>query len=227
MTEIGNHYTDIIKQKYFLKLLDECSMNRFEALSTEMGRFTIYGIREAETMLQSEFEGYREPNSITRMTDAESAAGNKLDGRFRKRLLSGERDTLNKEFKDMDAKVLVSEKTLQHQANERLRLGHRNPNPISMYEQGQITGSSIIIQKSEHCDPSMVERPASPDNVLHIVNMIELSLEETQIAKLGLVDGAKTALADKLGVDKASISDQTALQGILFLNEDYTIERTD
>ena len=73
----------------------------------------------------------------------------------------------------------------------------------------------------------MVERPASPDNVLHIVNMIELSLEETQIAKLGLVDGAKTALADKLGVDKASISDQTALEGILFLNEDYTIERID
>ncbi len=149
MIEIGNHYTDIIKQKYFLKLLDECSINRFEALSTEMGRFTIYGVREAETMLQSEFDGYHEPNSITRMTEAESVTGNKLDGRFRIGLLSGERDTLNKEFTDMDAKVLVSDKTLKHQADERLRLGHRNPNPISMYEQGQITGSSIIIQKSK------------------------------------------------------------------------------
>jgi len=105
MTEIGNQYTGG-KQKYFLKLLDECSIDRFKALSTESGRLTIFGVREAGTMLQSEFEGYHEPNSITRMTDADSAAKNKLDGRFRKGLLSGEPDTLNQEFTDLDVKIL-------------------------------------------------------------------------------------------------------------------------
>jgi len=111
MTEIGNQYTGA-KQKYFLKLFDEYSIDRFKALSTKSGRSIIYGVRETETMLQSEFEGYHEQNSITRMTDAESAEENKLDGRFRKALLSGERDTLNQEFTNLDVKVFVSEETL-------------------------------------------------------------------------------------------------------------------
>ena len=83
MTQIGNQYTGE-KQEYFFEQLNQCEIDRFKALSTERGRLTIYGVREAETMLQSEFEGYHEQNSITRMTDAESDAGNKLDGRFRK-----------------------------------------------------------------------------------------------------------------------------------------------
>jgi hypothetical protein len=57
------------------------------------------------------------------------------------------------------------------------------------------------------------------------VNAIELSQEETHIAKTGLIEGAKKALANELGVEKKSITDKTALQGILFLNEDYMIER--
>jgi hypothetical protein len=52
------------------------------------------------------------------------------------------------------------------------------------------------------------------------VNAIELSLEETHIAKTGLIEGA-----DQLGVEKEFISDKRAFQGILFLNEEYTIER--
>jgi hypothetical protein len=224
MTQIGNQYTGE-KQEYFFEQFNQCEIDRFKALSTESARLTIYGVREAETMLQSEFEGYHEPNSITRMTDAESAAKNKLDGRFRKGLLSGESDTLNEEFTDLDAKILVSDKTLQSQANERKRLGLKNPNPVSMYQQGKNTGYSIILQKSKHCNPNMVELPSSPKNVKHIVNMIELSLDETNIAKGGLIEGAKEALAKQLRVDQASISDQIALQGILFLNENYTIER--
>jgi len=55
--------------------------------------------------------------------------------------------------------------------------------------------------------------------------MIELSFKETQIAKNGFLEGAKAALANQTGVDKESISDETALQGIIFLNENYTIER--
>ena len=224
MAEIANQYTGA-KQKYFLKLLNECSIDQFQALSTESSMLTIYGVREAETMLQSEFEGYHEQNSITRMTDAESELGNKLDGRFRKGMLSNEPNTLNEQYTDLDVKVLVSNKTLQHQANERRSLGHRNPNPLSMYEQGEGTGYSIIVQKSKHCDSNIIERPSSPENVKHIVNAIELSLEETHIAKTGLIEGAKKALADQLRVDKESISDKTALHGILFLNEEYTIER--
>jgi len=224
MAEIANQYTGA-KQKYFLKRLYECSIDRFKALSTESGMLTIYGAREAETMLQSEFEGYHEPNSITRMTDAESQLGNKLDGRFRKGMLSNEPNTLNEQYTDLDVKVLVSNKTLRQQANERRSLGHKNPNPLSMNEQGEGTGCSIIVQKYKHCDSNIFERPSSPENVKHIVNAIELSLEETRIAKRGLIEGAKKELAYQLGVEKGSITDETALRGILFLNEEYTIER--
>ena len=224
MTEMGNQYNST-KQKYFFKQLDKCSMDRFKALSTENGLLTIYGVREAETMLQSEFEGYHEPNSMRRMTNTESAKGNKLDGRFGKGLLSGQLNTLNQKFTDFDAKVLVSDETLQYQANQRRILGHRNPNPKSMYQQGKDTGYSIILQKSKHCNRNIFEKPSLPENVKHIVNTIELSLEETRIAKLGTLEGAKKALAEQLKVAKESISDETALQGILFLNEEYTIER--
>ena len=48
---------------------------------------------------------------------------------------------------------------------------------------------------------------------------------ETTIAKKGVLDGARIVWSDKLNVPESSISDQTALQGIIFLNEDYTIER--
>jgi hypothetical protein len=109
--------------------------------------------------------------------------------------------------------------------NEKKNLGRKNPDPLSMYEQDETSGSSIISQKFKHCDSSKVERPSSPKNVKHIVNLIELSLEETHIAKAGIIKGSKDALADKLGVDQEYISDKMALQGTLFLNEDYTIER--
>lgn len=216
MTEIGNQYTGA-KQKYFLKLFDEFSIDRFKALSTESGRSRIYSVCEAETMLQSEFEGYHQQNSIMRMTDAESAEENKLDGRFRKALLIDERDKLNQEFTDLDVKVFVSEETLQHQANRRQRFGYKNPNLLSMYEQDEGTGYSIIVQKS--CKSSIVERPSSPKNIEHIVNMIGFSIKETHIAKTSLIEGAKKELADQLRVEKESISDETALQGILLLNK--------
>lgn len=45
------------------------------------------------------------------------------------------------------------------------------------------------------------------------------------IAKQGILDGAKIALSEKLNVPSSVISDETALEGILFLNEDYTIKR--
>ena len=150
---------------------------------------------------------------------------NVLDGRFRKGMLSGESNTLNEEFTDLDAKILVSDKTLQYQANERRMLGHKNPNKMSMYEQGKDMGSSIVGQKHKHCNPNKPELPSSPDNVKHIINALELIPSETKIAKTGVLDGARIAWADKLNVPESSISDQTALQGILFLNENYTIER--
>jgi len=67
------------------------------------------------------------------MTDAESELLNNLDGRFRKGLLSGESDTLNKKFTDLDIK------TLDYQVDERRTLGHRNVNSVSVYEQGEGT----------------------------------------------------------------------------------------
>lgn len=48
---------------------------------------------------------------------------------------------------------------------------------------------------------------------------------ETNIAKLGIIDGTREALVKELNVAKESISDKTALERILFLNEKYTIER--
>ena len=224
MTQIGNQYTGE-KQEYFFEQLNQCEIDRFKALSTEKGRTTISNVREAETMLQSEFEGFHEPNSITRPTEAELQEGNVLDGRFRKRMLGGESNSLNEQYTDVDAKLLVSDKTLQHQADQRKMLGHRNQNKISMYEQGKDMGSSIVEQKHKHCNPNKPELPSSPDTVKHIVNALELIPSETEIAKAGVLDGARIAWADKLKVPESSISDQTALQGIIFLNEDCTIER--
>lgn len=96
MTQIGSNYNGK-KQEYFFEQLNQCDIERFKALSTEKGRTTIYNVRETETMLQSEFEGFHEPNSITRPTNAELQEGNVLDGRFRKGLLSGESDTLDEQ----------------------------------------------------------------------------------------------------------------------------------
>jgi len=224
MTQIGNQYTGE-KQEYFFEQLNQCEIDRFKALSTEKGRTTIYNVREAETMLQSEFEGFHEPNSITRPTEAELQEGNVLDGRFRKRMLGGESNSINEQYTDVDAKLLVSDKTLQHQADQRKMLGHRNPNKISMYEQGKDMGSSIVDQKHKHCNPNKPELPSSPDTVKHIVNALELIPSETEIAKAGVLDGTRIAWSEKLNVPESSISDQTALQGIIFLNEDCTIER--
>ena len=224
MIQIVNQYTGE-KQEYFFEQLNQCKIDRFKDLSTEKGRITIFNVREAETMLQSEFEGFHEPNSITRPTKAELEEGNVLDGRFRKGVLSGESNSLNEQYTDVDAKLLVSDKTLEHQADQRRILGQKNPNKMSMYEQGKEMGSSIVAQKHKHCNPNKPELPSSPDTVKHIVNALELTPSETEIAKAGVLDGARIAWSEKLNVPESSISDQTALQGIIFLNEDYTIER--
>lgn len=55
--------------------------------------------------------------------------------------------------------------------------------------------------------------------------MIELSQEETNIAKVGILDGARMNWSEKLNVAESSISDETALQGVIFLNENWTIDR--
>lgn len=81
MIEIGNQY-DGTKKKYFFKPLDNCLLQSFKELSTENGRLTIYGVREAESMIQSELKGFHEFDSLRRMTQAESIAKNKLDGCF-------------------------------------------------------------------------------------------------------------------------------------------------
>ena len=151
--------------------------------------------------------------------------GNLLDGRFRKGLLSGESNTLNEQYTDVDVKLLMSDKTLQHQADKKRVLGHKNPNKTSIYEQGKNMGSSIVGQKHKHCNPNKPELPSSSDNVKHIINALELIASETGIAKAGVLDGARIAWSEKLNVPESSISDQTALQEIIFMNEDYTIER--
>ena len=59
----------------------------------------------------------------------------------------------------------------------------------------------------------------------HIVNALELIPSDTDIVKIGVLDVARIAWSNKLNVSESSISDQTALHGIIFINEDYTIER--
>ena len=86
-------------------------------------------------------------------------------------------------------------------------------------------GSTIVNQKHRHCNPNKPELPSSSDNVKHIINTLELLPSEIEIAKAGIVDGAKIAWSDKLNIPESSISDQSALQGIIFLNQDHTIER--
>jgi hypothetical protein len=60
---------------------------------------------------------------------------------------------------------------------------------------------------------------------VHFVNAIELLPSETNTAKAGILDGARFRWADTLNVPESSISDQTALQGIIFINEDYRLPR--
>ena len=139
--------------------------------------------------------------------------------------MSGESNTLNEQYTDVDAKLLMSDKTMQHQDDQRRILGDKNPNKISMYEQAKGMGSSTVGQKHKHCNPNKPELPSSSDNVKHIINALELIPSETEIAKAGVLDGARIAWADQLNVPESSISDQSALQGIIFLNEDCTIER--
>ena len=101
--------------------------------------------------------------------------------------------------------MLVSDETLQYQANQRRILGQKNPNKMSMYEQGKDMGSSIVGQKHKHCNPNKPELPSSPDNVKHIINALELIPSETRIAKTGVLDGARIAWADKLNVPHSII----------------------
>ena len=81
-------------------------------------------------------------------------------------MLSGESNSLNEQYTGVDAKLLVSDKTLQHQADQRRILGHKNPNKMSMDEQGKEMGSLIVAQKHKHCNPNKPELPSSPDNTL-------------------------------------------------------------
>lgn len=91
------------------------------------------------------------------------------------------------------------DKTLKDQANKKRCLGQKNPN------------------KPE-------ELPSPPDNLKHTVNALELIPSETEIAKVGVLNSARIAWSEKLNVFERSISAQTALPGIIFLNENYTIE---
>ena len=68
----------------------------------------------------------------------------------------------------------MSDETLQHQADQRRILGHKNPNKISVYEQVKNIGSSIVGKKHKHCNPNKPELPSSSDNVKHIINALEL-----------------------------------------------------
>lgn len=225
MTEIADQYSGA-KRKYFLQELNACTIDRFESLSTERGRLTIIGVREAETILQSEFEGIHKSNSLRRTTDQEYQAGNGLDARFEKGVLSGEFNTLNEGYTDADMKVFVSDLTLQLQAINRRLLGS-NPNKLTMHEQGYNSGLSVVKQKHKHCDPNKSEVPSSAMNVKHIINLLELTPSEQQIAKKSFTDGARLGWAKELNVPEHSISDSDALQGTIFLNEQITIKRID
>jgi hypothetical protein len=225
MTEIANRYSGT-KRKYFLEQLNACTIDRFESLSTEDGKVTIVGVREAETMLQSEFEGIHESNSLRRPTNQEFQAGNKLDARFEKGVLSGEFNTLNEGYTDADMKVFVSDLTLQLQANNRKLLGG-DPNKLTIHEQGYNSGVSVVNQKHKHCHPTKTEVPSSAMNVKHIINLLELTPSEQQIAKRSFIDGARLGWSQRLNVPEHSISDSDALQGTIFLNEQITIKRID
>lgn len=224
MTEIANRYAGT-KKEYFLQQLNACTIDRFESLSTERGKVTISGVREAETMLQTEFEGYYEAQSITRPTNQEVREGNNFDGRFRKGELSGEPNTLNQKYTDVDAKLPVSDDTLQHQADERKLFGRKNPQNIGIEQQGKNLGSSAVRQKHRICDSNKPQLPSSAENVVHIINLLELGPSEKSITKINILEGARIGWAAELNVPEMSISDETALQGIIFLNEDYRIKR--
>lgn len=71
----------------------------------------------------------------------------------------------------------------------------------------------------------MIELPSSTDKVKYIINLLELTSSESEIAKLGILDVALNTWSNKLYIPKDYISDEIALQGIIFLNENFTIRR--
>ena len=224
MTEIGNQYTGE-KKIYFFEQLDQCDMDRFSGLCHEQGRATFNTAREAETALQCEFERIHEPQSSRRPTEEEARLGNVLDGFFTKGIINGDSMTLNEDYTHYDLKGFVSDHTSQVQAEARRLAGQRNSEPDSMFEQGRKAGLKLVAQKHKHCKPDVPALPASSRNVKHILNTIELSMDETARLKEGVLDGTRTAWAEKLGVDKSEVSDEIALQGVIYLNEEYTIPR--
>ena len=54
---------------------------------------------------------------------------------------------------------------------------------------------------------------------------MELGPSEKSITKINILEGPRIGWAAELNVAETSILDETALQGIIFLNEDYTIKR--
>lgn len=65
------------ERKTFLQRLHACTFERFQALATENNSpMSFRSVREAETMLQTEFQGIREHKSITRPNSREYQAEN-------------------------------------------------------------------------------------------------------------------------------------------------------
>ena len=204
MTLIGNQYTGAKKAEFF-KQLNECSIDRFKVLAMEYGQITFNSAREAEFMLQYEFEGHCEPNSVRRTTQIEKTIGNGLDGRF---------TIIENDYTDFDVKGPVSQETLIHQGQ-----------PMDMYEQGHNMGEKIISQKKKHCNPHLAELPSSPKNVKHIVSLIELSVDETGDFVKGLSNGLKEELAQENQISKELLSDKMAFDGVSIMNNEFTIKR--
>jgi len=147
---------------------------------------------ESESEGQSDYGPTKAPTSSIFSADSETGEIHNINIAFKQfktqmtqigNKYSGESDTLNEQYTDLDVKVLVSDETLEHQAEKRRSLGHKNPIKTSMYEQGKTVGSSIVAQKQKHCNPNKGACPSLPNNIKHIINILELLPSETSIAK--------------------------------------------
>ena len=137
--------------------------------------------------------------------------------------MSGEHGTLNKDLSDFDAKVFVSKETLEA---DNQKYSSKPIKKVSVYEEYKKSGIKIIRQKYKHNNPDKQEVLSFPHNVDHGINLIEVpSGEQVNDAIRGVIDGARYQLAQELNCSENSISDETVLEGIKFLNKDFTIER--
>jgi hypothetical protein len=107
-------------------------------------------------LLQAELEGILEKGSVRRLNSAEIEAGNDLDARLSKGILSNDYDTINKNYTDVDVKNPVSQQTIDSTLRVKNQTSKNKKVIRTVADQGENMGRKVILQKYKHVDPNLI-----------------------------------------------------------------------